>query len=222
MQNIFLIANSDVAKSQEEVNKFKNELKNGDIVVFFNRFLIDLKDSFWIDFIRYNKSQTLLFFSRNFSPEKLILETIRNPFLNKIKEPTDLDERIATYGLSIRKGGLEKSGCICCKKETIYKKFDKIFIFTREDEVQKYYHNCNKDVENIISFIGNGIISKYFDLSGSFSSGFLAILYMTKNIIYNKLYLVGFTHSGGDPNHQWDIERAFIQENLNVFKIKYL
>jgi|GEM_PF-6113160 len=227
MQNVFLIANSGKSRNPEIISKFKEKLKEGDTLVFFNRFLTDLKDTFWIDFIRNNKDNTLYFVSRKTLD---FVQENKPKFLNRIGI-IDLNQKLdkkesfhISHGLGVFKGKIYKGGCICCGDEYIYKKFDKIFVLINKNQYPGYKHSCeSKDIESKFNFIFKDDVFSYPDLSileNNCSSGFLMIVYFLKLYKFQKIYMVGFDHSGGDINHPWFEERRFIDENLDKYSLE--
>ena len=224
MQNVFLIANSGKSRNPETIIKFKEKIKPGDTIVFFNRFLRDLKDTFWIDFIRKNEDN-ILFFASRMIPMPVVEDKTKSLHKNiiiNLKNNTKKEKlSYASYGLGVSKDKMYQGGCICCGDENIYKKFNKIFIFINESQYPKYKHSCrSKDIENKFNFIFEKDNFLNLELSvpnNNCSSGFLMILYFLKLYKFQKIYMVGFDHFGNDINHPWFEERRFIDENLDKY-----
>jgi hypothetical protein len=65
LKKFFLIANSDTSNSEYIIQKIKKlNFQENYHFIFFNRFIKDLKNPFWIDFIKINTISKLWFVSR--------------------------------------------------------------------------------------------------------------------------------------------------------------
>lgn len=225
MQNVFLIANSGKSRNPETITKFKEKVKPRDAVVFFNRFLRDLEDTFWIDFIRKNNDNILYFASRSMPvPLKVNEDIVIDKKITFGLNQTAVNKDISSYGLGISKNKKYNGGCICCGNEQIYKKFSKIFIFKNQSHSLEYKHSCKyKNIENKFHFIfdKNNFLDPQLRIpKENCSSGFLMILYFLKLYKFEKIYMVGFDHFGGDSNHPWFEERRFIDENSGRYSLE--
>lgn len=206
----FLVANSKDSNSDILIEKIKNlTIREKYCFVFFNRFVKDLKNPFWINFINNNNKATLLFASRMTSIAK-----DKNTFPNNKKS-----------GL----WGLYGEECISSDKHKLDNKFNKILIFApcptgnsagRIETVDDFYYTCPKEL-----FKKSVHINKFspINISGlkNPSTGLLMYGFIRKFYPKSMVYLVGFEHKGLEKFHKFDLEKDFFEkERASNFNLK--
>jgi len=199
MEYFFLIANSKHSNSIDTIEKIKKlNLQDNYHFIFFNRFVKNLENKFWVDFIKSNKIFKLWFVSR-------MTNIQNNGYPN--------NKNSALWGLY----GEE---CICSDKHKLHKYFEKIFIFANGPS-NIFYHNCSNN------FFKKTIhINDYQKINNtSFknpSTGLLMYLFIKKYYPESMIHLVGFEHIGL-KDHEFDLEKIYFQlEKDNNPNLKFI
>ena len=198
MEYFFLIANSETSNSIDTVEKIKKlNFQDNYHFIFFNRFLRDLKNNFWIDFIKSNKISKLWFVSR-------MTQIQENKYPNK--------KSSALWGLY----GEE---CICSSKHKLDKYFEKIFIFANNRSAKIFYHNCPN-----IFFKKSVHVNDYKQINNTNfknpSSGLLMYLFIKKYYPKSITYLIGFEHTGL-KDHEFELEKKYFEsQKLHSFNLQ--
>jgi len=187
MEYFFLIANSKTSDSEKIIEKIKklNTQENYSFV-FFNRFIRDLKNPFWLNFIKTNTKFKFWFVSR-------MTNITDNGYPNNKKS--------ALWGLY----GEE---CICSGKHKLDKYFEKILIFA-SGQSNIFYHNCpNNFFKKTIH------INDYQKINNTNfknpSTGLLTYLFIKKYYLESRLHLVGFEHIGL-KDHEFELEKVYFE-----------
>jgi hypothetical protein len=183
----FLIANSKIADSERIIQKIKNlNTQENCCFVFFNRFMKDLKNPFWIDFIKTNTKSKLWFASR-------MTNISNNTYPNNKKS-----------GL----WGLYGEDCICSEKYKLDKYFEKIFIFAN-GKSHIFYHNCPNEIFEKSIHINDYEKINTTTISNP-STGLLMYLFIRKYNPEDLVYLIGFEHKGL-KDHKFDLEKIYFE-----------
>lgn len=185
----FLVANSKTSDSEDVIRKIKNlDIKEDHNFVFFNRFINDLKNPFWINFIKTNTKATFLFASRSSSELK-----IPNSYGNK--------KRILW--------GLCKECSICSEKYQLDKYFKKIFIFY-PGLAEDCCYDCPPEVNEKTVHINKFKTINDTNL-GNPSTGLLMYLFIRKYYPNSIIYLIGFENKGLEKFHKFDLEKIYFR-----------
>jgi len=188
--NFFLIANSKTSDSQKIIEKIKNlKITEDDNFVFFNRFMKDLKNPFWINFIETNEIANLFFASRTSTSAKT-----PNFYPNNKKKAL---------------WGLHGEYSICSEKYKLDKYFKKIFIFST-GKADECYHNCAQSVLEKTIHINDFKIINNTNISNP-STGLLMYLFIRKYYPKSIIYLIGFEHEGLKAFHKFNLEKIYFK-----------
>lgn len=194
----FLIANSEISNSEIVIKttKILSSEENCNFI-FFNRFMRDLKNPFWLNFIKTNTKCKFWFVSRKMS--------IRDNGPNNNKSSL---------------WGLHGEECICSEKYQLDKYFEKILIFSRHKD-NFFYHNCPNDILKKTIHINNYPEMNSTNIDSP-STGLLMYLFIKKYYPESLICLIGFQHSG-TPGHDWALQKRYfaseIQNNPNLINI---
>jgi hypothetical protein len=162
-----LIANSEKSNSQIVINRTKRLSREENCnFIFFNRFTRNLKNPFWLNFIKTNTKCKFWFVSRK--------------------------THIANKQASL--WGLHGEESICSEKYKLDKYFEKILVFN-DEESNIFYHNCPDDVFKKIIHINNYQEINNTNISDP-STGLLMYLFIKKYYPESLIFLIGFTHEG--------------------------
>lgn len=185
----FLIANSKTSDSEQTIQKIKNlDIQENYNFVFFNRFMKDLKNPFWLNFIKTNTKAQLLFASRTTTPAK-------QPNLY----PNNKNRAL---------WGLYGDHCICSEKYQLDQYFKKIFIFASSNAKDCYY-NCPESIFKKSIHVNDFNIINNTNIPNP-STGLLMYLLIRKYYPNSIVYLLGFEHKG-IQDHKFDLEKVYFK-----------